>query len=82
MKTDINGLDDMSNLAAMPLYSKILKNLLLQNQWIDCTEFNTQNWVSQYYQDCYFYVTGLTLAQSKPMSNLSLRLLYGKSRNS
>ena len=32
MKIYTNELDHMANMAAMPIYGKILKNLLLQNQ--------------------------------------------------
>ena len=32
MKIDTNELGHMTNMAAMPIYGKILNNLLLQNQ--------------------------------------------------
>ena len=38
MKIYINGLGHMTNMAAMPIYGKNLKNLLLQNQSTDDLE--------------------------------------------
>ena len=38
MKIDINELGHMTSMAAMPIYGKTPKNLLLQNQLIDDLE--------------------------------------------
>ena len=38
MKIYTNELGHITNVAAMPIYGKNLKNLLLQNQWIDDLE--------------------------------------------
>ena len=38
MKTYTNELGDMTNMAAMPIYGKNLKNILLQNQQTDDLE--------------------------------------------
>ena len=37
-KVCINGPGHMTKMAAMPIYGKNLKNLLLQNQWVDFHE--------------------------------------------
>ena len=38
MKICINELGHMTNMAAMPIYGKNFKNLLLHNQWTDDLE--------------------------------------------
>ena len=38
MESYTNEVGHMTNMAAMPIYGKTLKNLLLQNQWTDDLE--------------------------------------------
>ena len=73
MKIYINELGHMTNMAAMPIYGKNLKNLLLQNQWTDdleiwCVALCTQ--VLPRLFKCSNNHPGLTLTYFMPRSNL------------
>ena len=41
----------MTKMAAMLIYIKNLKNLLLKNQLTDCRRINMKHWVPEHYQD-------------------------------
>ena len=71
-------LGHMTNMAAMPIYGKNLKNLLLQNQYTHDLKLNMLHHVCEYYQSCSNSVPCLTLTNFTPKSIWSHRLLYGK----
>ena len=73
-----NGPGHMTKMAAMPIYGKILKNLLLRNQKADDLESWYATLGVKYYQ---FYSSNgpeLTLAYFMAKQIWSLMLLYGK----
>ena len=56
------GQSHMTKMAAMPIYGKNLKILLLRNQKADDFEtWGMQHWVLEYYQVCSNVDPGLTL---------------------
>ena len=61
MKECSNGLGHMTNMAAMPIYGKNLKNLLLWDQKANDLETGMQHRVLKYYQVCSNDDPGLTL---------------------
>ena len=57
-------------MAAMPIYGKSLKNLLLCNQKADAIEVGMKHWKLDHYQVCSNDNTGLTLTYFTARSNL------------
>ena len=57
----------MTKMAAMPIYGKILKNLLLRNQKADDLESCYEHRASEYYQVCSNNDPGLTLTYFGPL---------------
>ena len=70
MKICSNGPGHMTNMAAMPIYGKNLKNLLLLNQTAMTLKVGMQHRVLKYYQVCPNDDLGLTLTYFTASSNL------------
>ena len=60
----------MTKMAVMPIYGKILKNLLLWNQKLKTLKLGMQHWVLEYYQVCSIDDPGLTLTYFTARSKL------------
>ena len=60
----------MTEMAAIPIYGKNLKNLFLQNQRPITLKLGMLHWVLKYYQDCSNNDLELTLTYFIARSNL------------
>ena len=70
MKVCSNGPGHMTNMAAMPIYGKNLKNIYSGTKQPMTLKFGIQHWVLEYYQVCSNDDPGLTMTHFTARSNL------------